>query len=262
MILQLIEYKSIYQPREQIPIYIIHKIKQEYSSQIKVNLQYKQGKDYWEFIAQGWVGYIPVTSDFGIRIASKVPIKNLLVMLEYAYELKSFHFLDSLTNCNDIEEFYNRLAKILVDRILTRCRQGLYQTYLPKIDRLTYVRGRLHIKQIWKKPWDTQLTCCYNEQTKNIEDNQILLWTLHCISRNQICNQTVHSLVRKAYRTLGKLVTLKTFTAKDCCGRKYNRLNQDYQQLHSLCRFFLANSMPSHEQGSYETIPFVVILLN
>ena len=257
-ILQLSEYKSLFQPREQIQPHIIDKIKQGYSNQIKVNLKYQQGKDYWEFIAPGWVGYIPVTPDFAIRISPKVPIKNLLGMLEYAYDLKSFQFLDGLTDCDDLEGFYNRLAQILSERLLSRFRQGLYQTYLPKREHLAYVRGRLEIKQIWKKPWDTKLTCHYNEQTKNIEDNQILLWTLYCISRNRICNPTVHSFVKKAYQTLRKSITLKAFTAEDCCGRKYNRLNQDYQQLHTLCKFFLANSMPSHQQGNYETIPFLV----
>ncbi len=51
---------------------------------------------------------------------------NLLGMLEYAYNLKSFHFLDGLIDCNTLEKFYNRLANILVNRILVRCRQGLY----------------------------------------------------------------------------------------------------------------------------------------
>ena len=41
-ILQLIEYKSVYQPREQIPTNIIHKIEREYSSQVKVNFIYQR----------------------------------------------------------------------------------------------------------------------------------------------------------------------------------------------------------------------------
>jgi 5-methylcytosine-specific restriction enzyme subunit McrC len=41
-------------------------------------------------------------------------------------------------------------------------------------------------------------------------------------------------------------------------GRKYNRLNEDYRLLHSLCRFFLENTGPSHQVGDHTMLPFLV----
>jgi hypothetical protein len=64
-------------------------------------------------------------------------------MLEYAYQLKSFHFLDGLSNFDKLEDFYNYLANILARRIRDRAKQGLYRTYIPKSDRMTF-RARTH----------------------------------------------------------------------------------------------------------------------
>ncbi|MDP8934467.1 MAG: McrC family protein, partial [Cyanobacteriota bacterium] len=42
----------------------------------------------------------------------------------------------------------------------------------------------------------------------------------------------------------------------------YHRLNQDYQLLHALCRFFLDNTGPSHETGDREMLPFLIDMAN
>jgi len=78
-------------------------------------------------------------------------------MLEYAYNLKSFRFLEGLMNCESIEDFYNHLAYVLTDKIIERCRKGLYRIYVPKTEQLAYVRGRLNVQQIIKKPWKSEL---------------------------------------------------------------------------------------------------------
>jgi 5-methylcytosine-specific restriction enzyme subunit McrC len=39
-------------------------------------------------------------------------------------------------------------------------------------------------------------------------------------------------------------------------------LNQDYQLLHALCRFFLDNTGPSHESGDREMLPFLIDMAN
>ena len=48
------------------------------------------------------------------------------------------------------------------------------------------------------------------------------------------------------------------YTSESCVNRKYNRLNEDYRLLHSLFRFFLENTGPSHEVGDHTMLPFLV----
>jgi len=193
-----------------------------------------------------------------LKINPKVPIQNLFGMLEYAYNLKGFRFLKGLMDCESLEDFYNNLAHMLADKILERCRKGLYRTYLPKTQQLSYVRGRLNVQQIIQKPWNVKLKCNYEEHTADVKENQILAWTLYIIGRSSLCSERVSPTIRKAYHALQGLVTLQPCSVEDCIARQYNRLNEDYELLHNFCRFFLENSSPSYEIGNYKTLPFIV----
>jgi 5-methylcytosine-specific restriction enzyme subunit McrC len=54
------------------------------------------------------------------------------------------------------------------------------------------------------------------------------------------------------------MVSIHPFSGRDCVGRTYTRLNEDYATLHALCRFFLEHTGPSHELGDRSMLPFVV----
>jgi 5-methylcytosine-specific restriction enzyme subunit McrC len=102
------------------------------------------------------------------------------------------------------------------------------------------------------------LECHYAEHTPDIEDNQILAWTLSVLARSGICTERVLPTIRKAYRALHGSVTLLPKAASDCTGRTYDRLNEDYRTLHALCRLFLDHLGTSHERGPHLMVPFLV----
>lgn len=214
--------------------------------------------EQWELTSQGQVGYIPLSPEIAIRLQPKVPLVNLFAMLEYAYDLKSFRFLDGWSHCEKLDDFYERLADVLAQRILDRVRRGLYRTYIDKTERLTCLRGRLNISHQIRYPWEIKPKCHYQEQTADIEDNQILLWTLRQIMNHGITRQEVLSKVRRAYQALQGTVSLIPYSAWVCIGRTYHRLNDDYQPLHALCCFFLDQTGPSLEQGDRRMLPFLV----
>jgi 5-methylcytosine-specific restriction enzyme subunit McrC len=213
--------------------------------------------DTWRLTNRGWVGYIPLERDSGIFLEPKIPLANLFGMMEYAYRLGEF--LDSgLYQSASVGEFYEQLAYILARRVLARGRQSFYRAYVPKNDTLPYIRGRinLHTSTLILPP--TSIDCHFHEYTLDIEDNQILCWTLQTLARSGLLSPRVAPAVRQAYRSLAQFVTLQPFNAKDLTGRVYHRLNQDYRGLHALCRFFLDNSGPQHQTGEQLTIPFLV----
>ena len=43
------------------------------------------------------------------------------------------------------------------------------------------------------------MDCQYHENTADIEDNQILAWTLYCMARSGFCREKVAELVRRAF---------------------------------------------------------------
>lgn len=259
--IRLTEYQLKIFEKDEIPQPVGDKIYDNYAKEIEIEFPNPKTKDKWHLKSKGIVGHIPITPEFHIIIQPKVPIANLFGMLEYAYKF-NINFPQGLINSQPLEQLYERLADRLADKIIERCCKGLYRDYLPKTEKLPYIRGRLDIRQAVQKPWEVQLKCHYNEQTSDIEDNQILAWTLFIIGRSGLCGESASSKVRKAFHTLQGVVTIKSFTAQACIDRNYHRLNQDYQLLHALCRFFLDNTGPSHEKGDREMIPFLINMAN
>ena len=259
-IIELTEYTAINLEREEITQAIEEALWRNCEKKIKVESPSFQTGGKWKLTSQGWVGYIPLTPEFHLALLPKVQLKNLFGMLEYAYQLKSksFRFLEGLIDCQSLEEFYSQLAILLARRILDRGRKGFYRAYVPKTGQLAYVRGRLNIRQAIQKPWDVKLRCHYEEHSGDIEENQILAWTLFIIGRSGLCSERVSPTVRQAYHALQGLITLQPISPKYCVGRLYNRLNEDYRPLHALCRFFLESSGASHERGDRTMLPFLV----
>ncbi|MEG4426617.1 MULTISPECIES: 5-methylcytosine restriction system specificity protein McrC [unclassified Microcoleus] len=256
-IIELTEYKSESFERDFIPESVGDKICDNYANEIEIEFPTRKTKDQWKLTSKGRVGNIPITPEFHIIIRPKVRINDLFGMLDYAYNLK-IKFPQGSIQCQSLEQSYETLANILAQKILERCRKGLYRDYLSKTERLAYIRGRVDLRSALQKPWDVKLKCHYNEQTGDIEDNQILAWTLFIIGRSGLCRESVSSTVRKAFHALQGFVTLKHFKSEACIDRTYHRLNQDYQLLHALCRFFLDNTGPCHETGDREMLPFLI----
>lgn len=211
----------------------------------------------WRITPQGWVGHIPLTPELRLVIQPKVPLDNLFGMLTYAYRLRAFHLPDGLTHCTSLAEFYEQLAAILARRVLARTRQGLHRAYLPRQEALPYVRGRLNLAPAGYTTALPLLHCHYEEDTADLPDNQLLLWTLHQIARGGLCRPPVMADVRRAYHALAGSITL-TPPRPGNTPHSYSRLNEDYAPMHALCDFFLRNSGPGHQTGEHNMIPFLI----
>ncbi|HEY9726382.1 MAG TPA: restriction endonuclease [Chroococcales cyanobacterium] len=257
-IIELTEYSPRTFEREEIDYAIAETLWHKYNTQIAIDFPSLKTGGKWKLTSQGWVGHIPLTPELHLALLPKVQLKNLFGMLEYAYQLKSFCFLEGLIDCQSLEDFYSQLAYLLARRILNRGRKGFYRTYIPKTGQLAYIRGRMDIRQAMQKPWNVKLSCHYEEHTGDIEDNQILAWTLFIIGRSGLCSERVAPTVRQAYHALQGFVRLQPSSPEDCVGRLYSRLNEDYRSLHALCRFFLDSSGASHERGDRTMLPFLV----
>lgn len=245
-------------PKEVIPGEIGEALWRDRGKYVAVEFPSPKTDHHWELTPLGWVGYLAVSEDFVFWLKPKVEIQNLFRMLEYAYRLRSFRLLEGAIESSCLEEFYERLANVLAKRILDRARRGLYRTYVPESSDLPYVRGQLDVRRTIQAPWDVRLHCHYQIHTPDVEENQILAWTLLRISRSDITLERSLPAVRRAFRTLQGTIDLKEFRPQDCVGRLYNRLNDDYEPLHALCRFFLENTGPSHDVGDRKMLPFLV----
>jgi 5-methylcytosine-specific restriction enzyme subunit McrC len=257
-IIELREYDRINLPENALAEPEAALLYEKYGTQVAIEPPSFHNQHQWSLTSQGWVGYIPLTPALAFRLQPKTPLHNLFGMWEYAYRLKSFRFLDDLAAVQSLEEFYEQLANILSRRVLDRARKGFHRSYIHRYDRLPYVRGRIDAYQAVRSPWDVRLPCHFEEHTADIDDNRILTYTLWRIARSGVCSERVLPIVRNAYRSLQGITTFYPFSANDCVGRPYNRLNQDYHALHALSRFFLEQTGPTHRVGDRQIMPFLV----
>ena len=253
------EYKTIQIPENKISDEIGNRLWEKFNERISVVPPSFRNNHHWELTSLGWVGFLPFSEELNFYLKPKIALQNLFGMWEYAYRLKSIEFLPNMFQSESLQEFYEQLASILGKRILDRGRKGFYRAYISRTEDLSFIRGRLDVNQMINKPWVVKPHCNYQENTADVIENQVLTWTLNTILRSGYCgNDHVLSTIRHGYRNISHITTLQPFTPLDCVGRTYNRLNQDYEPLHALCRFFLENSGPSYETGDQNMLPFMV----
>lgn len=256
--ISLIEYQPLRLSRHRISEDLGQRIWKEFKGRIEVEFPTPKTDNQWELVSEGWVGHIPLTDNVSLDVQPKVPISNIFRMLEYAYRLESLEFLENLYSASSLNEFYEEFANILAKKILARGRKGYYRTYLDLHARLPFITGKLDAQTMIRKPWHLSPRCEYQEHTPDVEENQILAWTLFTIARSGQCSERVTPVIRRAYRDLQGFITLYPFSPQNCIGRFYNRLNEDYEQLHAMCRFFLENIGPTHAIGEKIMTPFLV----
>ena len=256
-VIELVEYTPRLLARDELTAAEGETLWRDYGRLVEVEFPTPVTGGRWRLTAGGHAGFLPLSEFLGFALRPRVETGNLFRMLEYAYRLDLRTF-DGSFDTASLEEFYERLANVLAKRVLERLRRGLYKAYVPRARRLPYVAGRMDVSRLARAPWRADPYCRYQEHTADVEDNQLLAWTLGAISRSGLCTERVLPTVRRAYRELQGRVGARPFAPAACQGRLYGRLNEDYGPMHALCRFFLEHTGPAHQLGDTKMVPFVV----
>jgi 5-methylcytosine-specific restriction enzyme subunit McrC len=155
---------------------------------------------------------------------------------------------------------FEPLVELFNALVAKRVRRGLYQSYIEHQDNLSVFKGRLsvhqHLRANLASP--SHVFCRYSQQTHDIEDNQIIKWTIRVLlSVFPWSVGTVHSLRANFHQF--EAVSLIRPDRSAFRNRHYHRLNEDYRLLHDLCRLFLDKKSISERPG---TIGFRGFLLD
>jgi len=256
--IQLGEYASTELDAEALPEESAIALWRNYAAQVIVDFPSPKTGNRWILTPQGWVGQIPISPDLVLRLNPKTKVQNIFRMLEYAYRLRQFLMPPGLIDAGDIEDVFERLAVVLSRRVVARARKGFYRAYVPRQENLAYLRGRLDVRNVSRSPWKVELPCRYSLHTADIEENRILAWTLFLVGRAGFAKKIQRSLISRAFRTLQGAVLLNQYGPESCANRRYNRLNDDYESMHALCRFFLSHTGPTHQRGENAMLPFLI----
>ena len=254
--IRLMEWERTPVSKEDLSEEQIRFLRRDYSSVIKVERD-PLDDEGWYLTPLGYVGSIPLDGGLLIHLHPKTDVRNIFRMIEHAFSI-DFQLFDTLYQCDTLRDAADALALILAERVLRRVRRGLYRAYLPRESRLESLRGRLDLPRYIRTDWRSDLPCRFGEQTTDNPENGILRYTLELLLRSRTLSERTRPTVRKAWRILARHTTPTSFTARECAGRTYNRLNADYELLHTICRFFLETLLPAYQEGDETSFAFLI----
>lgn len=184
-------------------------------------------------------------------------IKNIYYMLSYAFTALNQSNYDNIA----VEEFdnvHNLFAAILSKGIAQQLKQGLYREYLEQKEDLTVMRGKIDmpgtIKNIMVRK--QVLTCEYDVLSENNLLNQILKTTVMLLLCHANVDAEYKSDLKKEMLFFSGVDTIEPSFIQWSAIR-FQRNNQTYRMLISLCQFILEGMLLTTEQGEYKLASFV-----
>jgi len=184
-------------------------------------------------------------------------IKNIYYMLSYAFtSLNQSNYKDIASE--DFDNIHNLFAAILGKGIGRQLKQGLYREYLNKIEDMAVMRGKIDIPGTIRKRIAHQqvLTCEYDELSENNMLNQILKTTVMILLTHSRVDAKYKNDLKKEMLYFSNVDTLDPAAIK-WSSIRFQRSNQTYHMLISLCQLILRGMLMTTDSGDYKLASFI-----
>ena len=184
-------------------------------------------------------------------------IKNIYYMLSYAFTtLNQSNFEDVATE--EFENMHNLFAAILAKGIGQQLKQGLYREYLNKRENMAAMRGKIDMSGTIKNKIARQqiLSCEYDDLSENNLLNQILKTTVMILLRHSKVDAEYKNALKKEMLFFSNVDTIEPASIR-WSSIRFQRNNQTYRMLVSICQLILEGMLLTTEQGEYKLASFV-----
>lgn len=184
-------------------------------------------------------------------------INNIYHMLSYAFQtLKQETYEDVAVESFD--EMYNLLAAILAKGIGLQLKQGLYREYISHQEELTVMCGKINMPgTIKNKLLHKQvLTCDFDELSENNMLNQILKTTVMLLLRNGKVKAKYKDDLKKKMLYFSNVDSIEPTEIK-WSSIRFQRNNQTYRMLISICQLMIEGMLITTDAGNYRLASFV-----
>ena len=184
-------------------------------------------------------------------------IKNIYYMLSYAFtSLKQSNF-ESMA-AEEFDNIHNLFAAILARGLGQQLKQGLYREYVNKRENLTVMRGKIDMcGTIWSKIARKQVLACeYDELSEDNIFNQIIKTTAMLLVRHAGVDRGHKNDLRREMLYFSHVGTLDP-AAIPWSSLRFQRNNQTYRMLLSLCQFMLQGMLLTTDAGEYGLASFL-----
>ena len=184
-------------------------------------------------------------------------IKNIYYMLSYAFTTLNQSNYEDVAK-EEFENIHNLFAAILAKGIGQQLKQGLYREYLNQKEDMSVMRGKIDMPGTIKNKLARKqvLTCEYDELSENNLLNQILKTTVVFLLRHAKVDAERKSDLKKEMLFFSNIDTIEPSSIKRSSIR-FQRNNQTYRMLISLCQLIMEGMLLTTEQGEYKIASFV-----
>lgn len=184
-----------------------------------------------------------------------IPVQNIYYMLAYAFQVLNEAGYKHLAT----EQFNNvadLCAAILERGVSSQIKRGLMREYLPRREQLSTIRGRVDITDSLKSQsmLRQQMVCTYDEYTENAYLNRILKTTLLLLLKADI-SQERKKCLRKVLLFFRDIEELDIHIIE--WQQHFNRSNQTYQMLISICWLVVKGLLQSNSDGTTRLMDFL-----
>ena len=184
-----------------------------------------------------------------------IPIKNIYYMLSYAFQLLNEQGYKKLTT-EDFDNAGDLCAAILIRGITYQLKRGLGREYISETDTISAIRGKIEITESIKNQSmiRSQMVCTYDEFSINSPLNQIIKSTVMLLLKADI-SRTRKKELRKlmVYFDDVSVVDVRSIN----WAINYNRNNQTYRLLITICYLVVKGLLQSKSDGSVKMMDFL-----
>ena len=184
-----------------------------------------------------------------------IPIQNIYYMLSYAFQILTEQGYKNIAT----EKFENTaelMAAILAKGISLQIKRGLGKEYIQKTEALSSLRGRIDIAGSVKTQTmlKKQLICKYDDFSVNTTMNRIIRSTVDLLLRSDISKERKKEL-KKLMVYFGDVEPIDLHTVN--WNIRYNRNNQTYHMLISVCWMVVKGLLHTNSEGSTRLMDFL-----
>lgn len=184
-------------------------------------------------------------------------IKNIYYMLSYAFTPLKQSVYDDIQK-ESFDNIYNLFGAILSKGIGMQLKQGLYRTYINRVEPLSVVRGKIDMPGTIRNKLEHRMcvTCDYDELSENNLLNQILKSTVLLLLRQKDVDERYKAELKKEmlYFSAVDEIELSGIRWSDI---RFQRNNRTYQLLLGICQLLIEGSLMTTEKGEYHLAHFI-----
>ncbi len=182
----------------------------------------------------------------------KIPIKNLLYMYSYAWDMVSAQRLIQLAATDNFTstDIFAELFLINVNQVLHR---GLQHQYVEYTADLNCARGRIDFVETMTKLKISsgRLHCEFDEFTEDVLLNQIIKYIAIKLYHCRDLNLRHRGMLRKVLLQLN-YVSYHEITAQDLRRITFNRMNIHYKLIIKICELIIKAIILSSKEGEFD----------